>query len=78
MVKLILLFFVFYNFINYYVINAENCNNEVDHDQCDLSNALVSEIRSYQPIVDKIVQEIVNGEYAGNTWDRCVFITRTS
>ncbi|KAL1402905.1 hypothetical protein pipiens_001810 [Culex pipiens pipiens] len=38
-------------------------------DQCNLPDALVQEIRGYQPIVNKIVQRIVGGEFAGKTWE---------
>jgi carboxypeptidase Q len=37
---------------------------------CNLPENLVKEIRSYQPIVDKIIDKAVNGDFAGKTWDR--------
>ncbi|XP_049536295.1 carboxypeptidase Q-like [Anopheles darlingi] len=36
---------------------------------CQLPDALVAEIRGYQPIVNKIVDKIVNGKFAGQTWN---------
>ncbi|KFB43754.1 AGAP001264-PA-like protein [Anopheles sinensis] len=36
---------------------------------CTLPDALLQEIRGYQPIVNKIVDKIVNGEFSGRTWD---------
>uniref|UniRef100_A0A182NQN4 Carboxypeptidase Q n=1 Tax=Anopheles dirus TaxID=7168 RepID=A0A182NQN4_9DIPT len=36
---------------------------------CDLPDSLLKEIHGYQPIVNKIVNKIVNGEFAGRTWD---------
>lgn len=39
---------------------------------CTLSPALVAEIQSYQPIVDRIAAAAVNGSFSGNTWNRYV------
>uniref|UniRef100_A0A8D8NHX2 Carboxypeptidase Q n=2 Tax=Culex pipiens TaxID=7175 RepID=A0A8D8NHX2_CULPI len=47
--------------------NAGVLDNRID--QCNLPDALVQEIRGYQPIVNKIVQRIVGGEFAGKTWE---------
>lgn len=38
--------------------------------KCSLSQELIDEIRSYQPVVDKIVASVVNGQYSGSTWKR--------
>lgn len=47
------------NYINEYYING----------QCQLPSSLLSEIKGYQPIVNKIVNEIVYGKYRGGTWN---------
>uniref|UniRef100_A0A182M9U7 Carboxypeptidase Q n=1 Tax=Anopheles culicifacies TaxID=139723 RepID=A0A182M9U7_9DIPT len=55
--------------------SAGVADNRIDtfgklHDgSCDLPEALLKEIQGYQPIVNKIADKIVNGEYAGRTWD---------
>lgn len=36
---------------------------------CALSPKLLNEIQSYQPVVNKITKEILNGNYTGNTWN---------
>lgn len=36
---------------------------------CTLPDSLIQEIKAYQPIVNKIVSKIVDGEFAGKTWD---------
>lgn len=38
-------------------------------DECGLSEALKSEIQSYQPIVDRIAHEILNGKFKGETYN---------
>ena len=38
--------------------------------ECRLPHRLTEEIRSYQPIVNRIAAAVVNGQYAGNTWQR--------
>lgn len=37
--------------------------------QCALPPKLLDEIQSYQPIVNKIANEILNGNYTGDTWN---------
>lgn len=36
---------------------------------CALPPKLLDEIKSYQPIVNKIAKEILNGNYTGDTWN---------
>lgn len=41
----------------------------VDGDgNCAMPTTLLTEIQSYQPIVNRIAQEILNGTYTGDTW----------
>lgn len=47
-----------------------NDRNPLKDTICSLSEDLIREIKSYQPIVDKIVASVVNGEYSGDTWRR--------
>lgn len=43
----------------------------VDHNKnCDLPSKLKDEIKGYQPTVNRIVKEIVSGQFAGKTWER--------
>ncbi|XP_055602889.1 carboxypeptidase Q-like isoform X1 [Uranotaenia lowii] len=42
---------------------------------CDLPEDFIQEIHSYQPIVDHIVQEIVNGRFSGQTWEALAELT---
>lgn len=56
------------------VVNGGVIDNRIekfiDSDgNCALPSKLLNEIQSYQPIVNKISNEIVNGEYTGNTWN---------
>jgi hypothetical protein len=37
---------------------------------CLLPESLVSEIASYQPIVNRIIEAAVDGEYSGTSWQR--------
>lgn len=37
-----------------------------------LSSDLISEIRSYQPVVNQIVAAAINGTFSGSTWNRFV------
>ncbi|XP_062565090.1 uncharacterized protein LOC134227540 [Armigeres subalbatus] len=39
-----------------------------DGGSCKLPDNLIQEIKGYQPIVDKIITKIVDGEFAGQTW----------
>lgn len=41
-------------------------------DTCNLPTSLKNEIRAYQPIVDRIVNFAVDGEFSGSTWNRFV------
>lgn len=39
-------------------------------DECpNLTSDLVKEIQAYQPIVNKIVEAVVNGKYKGDIWN---------
>lgn len=42
--------------------------NSNDGGSCNLPDSLIQEIKGYQPIVDKIINRIVSGEFAGQTW----------
>lgn len=43
----------------------------LDHNKnCDLPLKLKDEIKGYQPTVNRIVEEIVSGQFSGKTWDR--------
>ncbi|XP_062565484.1 carboxypeptidase Q-like [Armigeres subalbatus] len=44
---------------------------------CELSEDLLYEIRSYGPIVHKIINEIVRGQFAGQTWQSLAELTDT-
>ncbi|XP_065095319.1 carboxypeptidase Q-like [Ochlerotatus camptorhynchus] len=48
-----------------------------DAQPCQISEGLLYEIRSYQPIVHKIMNEIVNGRFAGQTWQSLAELTDT-
>lgn len=45
-------------------------SRDIEHvdNECSLSKELIAEIKSYQPIVDKIVAAAVNGPFSGSTW----------
>lgn len=58
--------------INYVICGVFDNNIEkfVDgNGNCALPTKLLNEIQSYQPIVNKIAQEILNGNYSGDTWN---------
>ncbi|CAD6235660.1 GSCOCG00007956001-RA-CDS [Cotesia congregata] len=64
-----------YLFLAIIKINQINCYRVVERlsdssDSCDgvLSPDLIKEIDSYQPIVDRIVNEATNGSFKGRTW----------
>lgn len=44
---------------------------------CSLPDNLVKEIAGYQPIVNKIIDQIVNGKFKGKTWDQLAELTDT-
>lgn len=46
-----------------------NSNHFNDEECASLTEELIEEIKSHQPIVDKITRAIVNGEYSGDTWN---------
>lgn len=52
------------------LIDSSFSNENANDAKCSLSQDLIEEIKSYQPIVDKIVAYAVNGEYSGSTWKR--------
>lgn len=44
---------------------------------CHLSNALIEEIDSYAPIVQRIINETIQGSFRGNTWqDLAIFVDK--
>lgn len=43
-----------------------------------LSSDLISEIRSYQPVVNQIVAAAINGTFSGSTWNRFVDFHRVN
>lgn len=56
-------------------VHADITNNNIDqyvdqNGKCALPDHLVAEIQSYQPIVNRITKEILNGPYTGGTWNR--------
>jgi hypothetical protein len=58
-----------------YTASCSVLDNRVEEFQasdgsCNLPAELTSEISQYQPIVDQIVSNIVNGQFAGKTWER--------
>nr|XP_019547906.2 carboxypeptidase Q-like [Aedes albopictus] len=48
-----------------------------ESNSCQLSEGLLYEIRSYGPIVHKIINEIVHGRFAGQTWQSLAELTDT-
>lgn len=38
--------------------------------KCEISDKLAKEIAGYQPVVNKIVKEILSGKYKGQVWTR--------
>ncbi|XP_058454862.1 carboxypeptidase Q-like [Malaya genurostris] len=52
---------------------AETSSAELD--ACKLDEGLIREIRGYQPVVDKIIYEIVSGRFAGKTWESLAELT---
>lgn len=43
---------------------------EASTDNCQLSKDLKDEIQSYKPVVNRIIESIVNGEFKGDTYRR--------
>lgn len=43
--------------------------NKTDEDCSILTPELISEIKSYQSIVDRLTSAAVNGEFSGDTWN---------
>ncbi|XP_053690764.1 carboxypeptidase Q-like [Sabethes cyaneus] len=54
-------------------VRAGVLDNRIDQFQlgesCNLSDNLLQEIKGYQSIVNKIISRIVDGEFAGQTWE---------
>lgn len=48
---------------------GENDIGENDGECSNLSQNLIDEIQSHQPIVNQIVDAVVNGKYSGDTWN---------
>lgn len=42
--------------------------NAVSHQECNLSQELTEEIRSYKPLVEAIINATTNGIFQGRTW----------
>lgn len=43
--------------------------NAINEEYPNLTNELINEIKSYQPIVEQITSAVVNGKYSGETWN---------
>jgi hypothetical protein len=61
--------------VSLFTINCNVIDNSiekiVDSDgNCNLADELVTEIKNYQSTVNLIVENIVNGPFAGKTWER--------
>lgn len=53
-------------------IALSNDPKQFDNSQCNLSPELIAEIRSYQPIVNRIVAAAVNGPFSGQVYEAWV------
>lgn len=56
------------------VVNGAVIDNRIEKyvdvdGNCAMPTKLLTEIQSYQPIVNRIAQEILNGTYTGDTWN---------
>lgn len=55
-----------------YNYNEDDIDNYIDkyyiNGQCQLPDNLISEIRGYQSIVNKIIKETLDGKFKGGTW----------
>lgn len=52
-------------------VSAGVLDNRIDQNvagECTLPDNLIQEIKGYQPIVNKIVNRVLNGEFSGKTW----------
>lgn len=50
--------------------DTETNSIEENNEDCPiLTPELISEIRSHQPLVDKLTKAVVNGEFSGDTWN---------
>ncbi|XP_076030561.1 carboxypeptidase Q-like [Oratosquilla oratoria] len=51
-------------------VNLQRGTSPEDEElECNLSSSLVEEIQKYQPIVDKIIDYVVKGDYKGKTYE---------
>lgn len=48
-------------------VSASVINNEIN--KCNLNSELIEEIQNYQPIVNKIIEEVINGQFQNSTYD---------
>lgn len=74
----ILLIFSLYSFVLGGVADNEVDQFIIEKDgksECNLPDTLKKEIAGYQEIVDKIINEIINGKYKGKTWDSLAELT---
>lgn len=53
----------------------DNRVEKYSDDVCSLSQELKDEIRSYQPVVNSIINEIVKGKFKGKTWEGLADLT---
>ncbi|XP_058825600.1 carboxypeptidase Q-like [Topomyia yanbarensis] len=67
------------------LVTASLVDNRIDQfeldrsgiNSCNLPDGLLQEIKGYQPIVNKIISRIVDGEFAGITWDSLSLLVDT-
>ncbi|KAJ6625715.1 Carboxypeptidase Q [Pseudolycoriella hygida] len=60
--------------LSFSAVKCEVIDNEIHKlayidDECELPDKLRKEIHSYQPIVNKIADEVLNGRFAGDTYN---------
>lgn len=72
----VVIFVIFPFFVSF--LSAGIIDNQIDQFSiegqngktvCNIPDGFAKEIRSYQDIVNKIINEIVNGKFKGKTWD---------
>lgn len=61
-----MIFLLYFCLLLFLPIYGDIYNNEIE--KCNLSNELVSEIQNYQPIANKIIDVVLNGEYKNMTY----------
>lgn len=45
------------------------CNLQLAKSQCNLVPTLIDEIRNYQPVVNQIINKVVNGDFKGKLFN---------